>query len=441
MDIHAILLHIGTFLNSAVGSEIWQVAFMYMPFVLFLELPVYGLSFIGMLRHTHDERYGEEMPAYYPTVSCLLLCYSEGENVIPAIRSLAGQVYDGVIEIIVLVDGAVQNRHTMEAAQSTAKEISRMARRKLVLVPKVQRGGRVSSENLGLALAKGEIIMALDGDTSFDNDMVAKSVRHFADPSIVAVSGALRLRNAMKNLVTRFQGLEYLISIHAGRTGLSTYNLVNNVSGAFGVFRTSILRQIGGWSSGTAEDLDLTMRLNSYFARYPIRVVFEPLAVGHTDGPDTWVNLAKQRMRWDGDLVYVYLRKHLASFDSRQMGWAGLIYRAWTGMMFTIFTPLLIYGYIILVLFVYPAYVALSIAAMLLIFYSIVATFFYGAFLLLISERPSLDLKYLPLIPIFGFYTMFLRIVNAIAVIWNFADRAHLDSAMAPWWVLRKGKF
>src|SRR6266480_5621067 len=103
--------------------------------------------------------------------------------------------------------------------------------RRLEIVPKLQRGGRVSSLNQGLALASGEIVMALDGDTSFDNDMVRHAVRHFADQNVVAVSGNLRARNARSSFVTRLQALEYALSIHLSRAGLDAFNLVNNISG------------------------------------------------------------------------------------------------------------------------------------------------------------------------------------------------------------------
>ena len=246
----------------------------------------------------------------------------------------------------------------------------------------------------------------------------------------------------MKNLVTRLQGLEYLISIHAGRTGLSAFNVVNNVSGAFGIFRTSFVRQMGGWDSGSAEDLDLTMRINSYFGRdRRLRVVFEPKAIGHTDVPETWLSLWQQRLRWDGDLVYIYLRKHLKSFSHNIMGWPAFIFRVWTGLMFTIFTPFL--------LVLYTAYLLVSVHLLqvavlmffLWVFYALVALVIYLFFLALVSERPRYDLRYLPLIPFFGLYTLHLRLVAACAVLWNVIGRSHLDSSMAPWWVLRKGKF
>src|SRR5881275_58039 len=178
-------------------------------------------------------------------------------------------------------------------------------------VPRWRRCARVSSLNQGLALACGEIVLALDGDTSFDNDMVRHAVRHFADSNVVAVAGNLRVRNARRSFVTRLQALEYALSIHLSRAGLDAFNLVNNISGAFGIFRRDFLRRIGGWDSGTAEDLDLTLRIKKYFARHPnLRIRFEPRAMGHTDAPETFRGFLKQRLRWDVDLSYLYLRKY-----------------------------------------------------------------------------------------------------------------------------------
>ena len=106
--------------------------------------------------------------------------------------SLAQQLYPGHIEIIAVIDGAIQNRPTLEAARNARALLHNTPRRQLLVLPKWQRGGRVSSLNAGLSIATGEIVMALDGDTSFDNDMVVNIVRHFADPNVPAVAGSLR---------------------------------------------------------------------------------------------------------------------------------------------------------------------------------------------------------------------------------------------------------
>ena len=61
---------------------------------------------------------------------------------------------------------------------------------------------------LGLQLATGEVVLAVDGDTSFDNDMVRHMACHFNDPAVIGVAGNLRVRNAGVNLLTRLQALE-----------------------------------------------------------------------------------------------------------------------------------------------------------------------------------------------------------------------------------------
>jgi biofilm PGA synthesis N-glycosyltransferase PgaC len=66
---------------------------------------------------------------------------------------------------------------------------------------------------------------------------------------------------------------------------LSEFNMVNNISGAFGIFRREILDLVEGWDAGTAEDFDMTMRIKNYFShsRKKNRIVFDPEAICFTD--------------------------------------------------------------------------------------------------------------------------------------------------------------
>ena len=109
--------------------------------------------------------------------------------------------------------------------------------------------------------------------------------------------------------------------------------------------------------------------------------------------------------------------------------------------MFGITMPILIISYLAWMAFTIPLAQTAIIFFIAWVFYTLVTLAFYLSFLFFISERPKLDLKYLPLVPLFTIYTMLIRIVNAYAVIWSLVAKSHLDSGMAPWWVLRKGKF
>ena len=430
-------------LLSPFNQGFWDFILKFIPYVVFFELPIYLLIFVGIVRYVL-RRYWKvpQRRPYRPLVSCLITCYGEGRDVECTIESLTEQIYPGSIEIIAIVDGATQNSATLDAAMAMRAMVNARANRRLTVLPKWQRGGRVSALNAGLNMARGSVIMALDGDTSFDNTMVASAVRHFIDPNVVGVAGCLRVRNASQNLVTRLQAIEYMLSIHASKVGLSEFNIVNNISGAFGVFRAAFVRAIGGWDSGTAEDLDITLRIKNYFGRHPhLRIRFEPEAMGHTDVPDTFRGFLNQRLRWDGDLFYLYVRKHFLSFNPKLLGWRNLIMQLWTGMFFQLVMPFMILSYTFYVMIFYPPAWVLAVWALVYLFYLAVTLVFYILFIVFLSERPGPDLKlavFLPLVPIFTFIT---RIWCGVATLNEWLLKSHLDSSMAPWWVLRKTKY
>lgn len=307
---------------QGVFSSTWEeTAWRFMPFALFLEFPLFLLVMLGICRHALLHHAAPVIvPRRFPTVSCVITCYSEGADVKRTIASLVYQEYPGEIEIIAVVDGAQQNHETLDAASCCQQMADLAHQRRLIVLPKWQRGGRVSSLNSGASIARGEVVMALDGDTSFDNDMVYRAAAHFSDPNVIAVSGNLRVRNAAASLLTRLQALEYLVSISGGKTGLAAFNVVNNVSGAFGIFRASILRAVAGWDTGTAEDLDMTQRLKQLFARHPeFRIVFDPKVIGHTDVPSSFKEFLAAYQVGRRFILHIYpkVRPQSASWSPR----------------------------------------------------------------------------------------------------------------------------
>ncbi|MEX8520206.1 MAG: glycosyltransferase [Leptothrix sp. (in: b-proteobacteria)] len=426
----------------ASNSSLVDMAVKFFPFVLLIEVPLYLLVLSGLVRFGMRVNFTKTSRLRYPHVTCIITCYSEGLDVQRTIRSLVHQNYPGTIDIVPVIDGALQNANTLAAARACQAEFTNVPRRRVMVLPKWQRGGRVSSLNTGLSLAKGEIVMALDGDTSFDTDMVTQATKHFDNPNVVGVAGALRVRNVTKSLVTRLQGLEYALSISAGRSGLSEYNLVTNISGAFGVFRTSFLRGIGGWDSGTAEDLDLTLRIKQYFGRHrDMRIVFEPHAVGHTDVPDTFHGFYRQRLRWEGDLFYVYVRKYARNIRPSLLGWANTLFVLVGGLFMQVLMPFVIIGYTVLMCLAMPAGVLLGLSAFIYLFYLTAVSITYTTYLVAISERKREDLRFLAVLPLLPLFAFSCRVHSAFAILQEILLSTHLDSAMAPWWVLRKTRF
>ncbi|HSC83616.1 MAG TPA: glycosyltransferase [Pseudomonas sp.] len=412
-----------------------------LPAFLLLEVPLNLLVLLGVLRWFVRKPF--ELPpdnSYRPRVSCIITCYSEGLDVQSTLQSLCEQTYPGEIEMIPVVDGAAVNKPTMQAVRDFRVDRQLYPRRLLRPIAKWQRGGRVSSLNSGLAHCTGEIVMALDGDTSFDNDMVSHMVRHFRDPAVPAVAGSLRVRNWKLSLTAAMQALEYLLSIHMAKIGLSEWNLVNNISGAFGAFRRSFLDKVGGWDTHTAEDLDITLRIKNYFGRQPLRIPFEPRAIGHTDAPTSFRQFLMQRLRWDGDLYFLYIRKHRHSFNPRLLGWSNFLMTLVSGFFFQLVLPFIIFGYLLVGLFVLPLANYLALAGLIYLIYLGVTLLMYLVMLSMVSERPRQDLRLLPMVFMFPLFMLVMRCWSAVAMLNEALRRGHEESSMAPWWVLKKAK-
>ncbi|MCQ1058690.1 glycosyltransferase [Photobacterium sp. ZSDE20] len=417
------------------NHEVWLLLF---PMLLIVELPLYLLVITGIFRWAFQQP--PPAPSHFPSISFIITCYGEGDAIQITIDTLVEQIYPGHIEILAVVDGASQNHDTYLAAIRSKQHHIKRNNRQISVIPKWQRGGRVSTLNAGLAMAKGQLVINVDGDTSFDNDMAYNMARVFSSPQTLACGGALRVRNHTANLLTRMQSLEYMLSMQAGKTGMANWGVLNNISGAFGTFRTHLLKQVGGWDTHTAEDLDLTVRLKQYKVRYPTyKLDFTPHAVGHTDVPDTLKGLIMQRLRWDGDLLFLFLRKHRDGLSPSLLGWGNFIFTLAYGVIQNVLLPIIVAGYTVYIVISYPLAFVLALCMLLYFVYFFFSLLFFIVYYGLISERRS-DWRAALWLPLYPIYQFLMRLLTAFAMINEVVRRSHEESSMAPWWVLKRGK-
>ncbi|MDX2346271.1 MAG: glycosyltransferase [Legionella sp.] len=425
------------------SGKIINLFLYYFPFVLFIEMPFYmftvAYSIKGWLT-LHKQKGLKEV--YTPLVSIVVTAYNETyDELLVTFQSIGEQIYEGVIEVLIIVDNAAENKETVELAQSISKKFDNGFSRQFKVVKKMARGGHASSMNLGLRIAKGEAMVMMDADTSMDNTTIAHVAKHFRDPHVVAVSGAVRVRNQFDSFTTRMQALEYMMSIQLARFGLTELGVVNNISGAFGIFRTSFVRQIGGWLNGTAEDLDMTLRMHSYLSRYPwLKMIHEPYAVSWTESPKTFMGLLKQRVRWDGDLYYIYVTRHWRLFSLKLMSLKKIIFIVWYGLYFQLILPFVVICYTILIAIKFPIHAILAMFIMLYGYYLIVTFAMFFLFLLLVSERPKDDSRFIKWLVFNPGYNLIMRFMAFFFIMNEILFKGHEDSSMAPWWVIRKTK-
>ena len=257
-------------------------------FLLSIVLGIARLMFIGVLAvyQRWFQRRPVYDPAYSPSVAVVVPAYNEEKVIVQTVASLLASELSHQFEIIVVDDGSTDS--TYHAAKSA------FAGHPRVRVFTRPNGGKPAALNFGIAQTQAEIVVALDADTVFARDTIAKLIRHFADPRIGAVAGNAKVGNRV-NLLTRWQALEYITSQNLDRRAFSILNCITVVPGAVGAWRREPIERAGGFDRSTlAEDADLTMAIR----KLGYAIVYEDEALGLTEAPDTVRGFIRQRYRW-----------------------------------------------------------------------------------------------------------------------------------------------
>ena len=247
-------------------------------------------------------------------VSIIVPAYNEAANIAAAVRSLVSSDYPA-LEVIVVDDGSTDG---------TAEIVERM-RLPGVRVIRQANAGKPAALNTGIAHARANLVVLVDGDTVFERDTVRRLVQGFADPSVGAISGNTKVANR-RRLLGRWQHLEYVIGFNLDRRMYDVLGCMPTVPGAIGAFRREVLTDVGGVSTDTlAEDTDLTMAV----LRAGWRVIYKERAIAWTEVPSSLRQLWRQRYRWCyGTLQAMWKHRHalLERGGGGRLGRIGLPY-------------------------------------------------------------------------------------------------------------------
>jgi cellulose synthase/poly-beta-1,6-N-acetylglucosamine synthase-like glycosyltransferase/peptidoglycan/xylan/chitin deacetylase (PgdA/CDA1 family) len=263
-------------------------------------------------------------------VSVIVPAYNEKEGIEAAVRSLAGGDHPGGIEVVVVDDGSTDGTAAIVDALRLPN----------VRVVRIPNGGKPNALNVGVALARHDLIVMVDGDTVFEPDALRHLVQPFADPKVGAVAGNVKVGNR-KSMVAKWQHIEYVIGFNLDRRLYDLMQCMPTVPGAIGAWRRSALAQIGGMTDDTlAEDTDVTMAM----CRAGWKVVYEERARAWTEAPATLRQLWLQRYRWSYGTMQAIWKHKRALIDrgpSGRFGRVGLPHVAVFGVALPLLAPLI----------------------------------------------------------------------------------------------------
>lgn len=301
------------------------------------------LAFIQITRSQYRREYDALTETYSelkPPVSILVPAYQEEGSIVTTVRSLLQLTYP-TFEIIVINDGSrdrtlanlqeafaltpFPEAYRVQLETQPIKGFYRSTQYPNLRVIDKENGGKSDSLNAGLNAARHALFCAIDADSILQRDSLQEIVKPFLeDPDTVASGGSIRVANGCvvkggyllhvglpKNPLALFQIPEYLRAFLFGRMGWDPLNALLIISGAFGMFRTETVIEVGGYARHTiGEDMELIVRMHRTLrlAGKPYRIAFAPYPVCWTEVPEDLRSLINQRSRWQRGLCESLLK-------------------------------------------------------------------------------------------------------------------------------------
>lgn len=233
----------------------------------------------------------------YPFVSIIVPAYNEADVIESSLSSLLELRYP-YYEIVAVDDGSTDGTfEKMKEFEGNHYGVN-------VTVYRKENSGKADTLNYGIRRSRAPIVVCMDSDSRLTAETLRYAVRPFADPSVGAVAGNVKVINR-HNIWTKLQALEYIEGLNIVRKAQAFFRTVNVIPGPIGIFRRATYDETGGYDSDTfAEDFDMTVKILS--AGWKIH--YEPKAVAFTEAPEELLDIIKQRYRWSRGILQA-LRK------------------------------------------------------------------------------------------------------------------------------------
>lgn len=239
-----------------------------------------------------------------PMVTITLPAYNEGKRLAATVQSLAELNYPRELLQVIIVDDGSRDNTFAEAVRLQKKH------RGLDILPlrHARNKGKAAAMNTALAQATGDYFACLDAETRAHPDALKYLIEHVGRARVGAVIGQVKVQE-FRNAYEYLQRVEYILSNFIRRIWSNMQTLFIAPGGAFSLFSTAVLRNLGGFAeSGLTEDLEIALRLKEH----GYHVVMEPRAMTYTRVPQDWTSLWRQRIRWyRGFLVNHFKYRHL----------------------------------------------------------------------------------------------------------------------------------
>jgi cellulose synthase/poly-beta-1,6-N-acetylglucosamine synthase-like glycosyltransferase len=268
-------------------------------------------------------------PVDLPTVTIIVAARDEESVVRSTLEDIESLRYPkDLLQVLVAEDGS-QDR-TREICESFARDHP-----SVIVLHEDASSGKAAALNRAVRQARGDVLLFLDADTRFEDDLLLKAAKFFHDhPDVDVAQTVIETYADGPNLIAkldRYESAAWYRGIVAGKDRLG---LFVPLCGTGMFIRRRALEQAGPWDGRyLAEDLEMAVRLaaqGSKASMLPAQVWRQP--------PYTARDFVAQRRRWWGGALQT-LPKALRAWRNPKVSW-----RQWLDMGMQLSSPFLLVG-------------------------------------------------------------------------------------------------
>lgn len=211
-------------------------------------------------------------------ITVLIAARNEGKRIADTIYYIAKQDYTGNIKILIIDNGSEDDTvvNALKAGEAYNLDLSVISEE----IP-----GKFNALNTGLEHVSTDLVITLDADTLLHKSAIRYLTARMdiAPKEVCAVAGSILARNSRHALLAKIQEWDYFLGITSIKRLQGLYQGTLVAQGAYSIYKTESIREIGGWPDAIGEDIVLTWNL----LKRKGLIYFEPLAVAFTDVPTT----------------------------------------------------------------------------------------------------------------------------------------------------------
>jgi cellulose synthase/poly-beta-1,6-N-acetylglucosamine synthase-like glycosyltransferase len=218
-------------------------------------------------------------------VTCVIPCRNEADFIATCLESVAGLDWPKDLLEVLVCDG--------ESTDRTVEILSRYAaEHPYIRVLRNPKRSLASGWNLGLAIARGEVVCTMIAHQTYEPDYIRASIRYLRKFDADGVGGGMRTRPQENTPIGRAISAAWSHPFGVGnayfRIGTERPRWVDNIH--CGVFRRDALQRVGGYNERLtrSQDADMQTRLRAaggrlllvpeVFSDYFTRSEFGPFA-------------------------------------------------------------------------------------------------------------------------------------------------------------------